>query len=111
MKSNILLVAQGASSSNRVIADAAVEAGRGLRHASSSQEAFEILADDVDNIDLVIIDVDPGINSLAVLETPAIAKPLHQSLLSPGLKKWTWRRWPIGMGRRRASANRLPRSN
>jgi DNA-binding NtrC family response regulator len=68
MKTNILLVAQGASNSNSVIANAAVEAGRGLRHASSSHEAFEILAEGLDNIDVVIVDVDPGIHSLSVLE-------------------------------------------
>ena len=68
MKSNILLVAQGASSSNSVIADAAVEASRGLRHASSSHEAFATLADGLDDIDVVIIDVDPGIHSLSVLD-------------------------------------------
>ena len=68
MKANILLVAQGASSSNNVIAAAAIETGHGLLHASRSHEAFEILADDMDNIDVVIIDVDPGIHSLSVLE-------------------------------------------
>ena len=74
MKSNILLVAQGASSSNSVIANAAVEAGRGLRHASSSREAFNILANGLDNIDVVIIDVDPGIHSLSVLEAISYRK-------------------------------------
>jgi DNA-binding NtrC family response regulator len=71
---NILLVAQGASSSNSVIAEAAVNAGRGLRHASNSHEAFETLADGLDNIDVVIIDVDPGIHSLSVLDAISYRK-------------------------------------
>jgi len=87
MKSNILLVAQGASSSNSVIADAAVEAGRRLRHASNSQEAFEILADDLGNIDIVIIDVDPGIHSLSVLEALSYRKTAPPIIVVTGFEQ------------------------
>jgi DNA-binding NtrC family response regulator len=68
MKRNILLVANKEGSSNKVIADAAVRTRHGLRNTHGSREAFEILNDGLNNIDLVIIDVDPGIHSLAVLE-------------------------------------------
>jgi DNA-binding NtrC family response regulator len=87
MKSKILLVAQGASSSNNVVAEAAVEAGRGLRHASTSHEAFEILADDVDKIDVVIIDVDPGIHSLAVLEALSFRKTAPPIIVVTGFEE------------------------
>ena len=87
MKSNILLIAQGASSSNSVIANAAVEAGRGLRHASSSQDAFKILADHVDNIDVVIIDVDPGIHSLSLLEALSFRKTAPPIIVVTGFEE------------------------
>jgi DNA-binding NtrC family response regulator len=87
MKSNILLVAQGASSSNSVIANAAVEAGRGLRHASSSHDYFEILADGLDNIDVVIIDVDPGIHSLSVLEALSYRKTAPPIIVVTGFEE------------------------
>jgi len=67
MKS-ILLVAQGTSSSNDVIAQAAIETHRRLRHASSSHEAFEILAEDLNDIEVIIVDVDVGDHSLSVLD-------------------------------------------
>jgi len=87
MKSNILLVAQGASSSNSVIAEAALEAGRGLRHASSSQEAFEILAGSLDDIEVVIIDVDPGIHSLSVLEAISYRKVAPPVIVVTGFEE------------------------
>ena len=87
MKSNILLVARGASSSNSVIVNAAVEAGRGLRHASSSQEAFDILAEGLDNIDVVIIDVDPGIHSLSVLEAISYRKTAPPVIVVTGFEE------------------------
>jgi DNA-binding NtrC family response regulator len=65
---NILLITQGANSSHSVIAEAAVNAGRGLRHASNSHEAFEILTEELDNIDVVIIDADAGTHSLSLLD-------------------------------------------
>lgn len=65
---NILLVAQGAGSSHETITRAAVEAGLGLRHASNSHEAFEILTDGLDDIEVVVIDTDPGSHSLSILD-------------------------------------------
>src|SRR5690242_6596858 len=67
MKSNILLVAQRPNNSHPVVAQAAIEAGRGIRHATTSHEAFEILAEGIDKIDTVIVDLDPGIDTLSFL--------------------------------------------
>jgi DNA-binding NarL/FixJ family response regulator len=36
---------------------------------SSTRQAFEIMATDMDNVDVAIIDLDPGVHSLAILET------------------------------------------
>ena len=87
MKSNILLVAQGPSNSNTVVAQAAVEAGLGLRHASTSHEAFEILADGVDKIDAVIIDLDPGIDSLSILGALSFQKAASPIIVVTGLEE------------------------
>src|SRR5207302_4353741 len=72
---------------NSVIVNAAVEAGRGLRHASSSHEAFEILADGLDNIDVVLIDVDPGIHSLSVLEALSYCKAAPPIIVVTGFEE------------------------
>jgi|SRR5215212_1389854 len=64
----ILLVAQASGSSNDTITRAAVECGRGLRHAGSIHEAFEILAEGGDEIDVVLLDADPGTHSLPTVD-------------------------------------------
>ena len=68
MKSNVLLIARPDRDENRAIEYAARQTGRGLRHAESSREAFEILSSGLDKIDIVIIDLDPGIHSISALE-------------------------------------------
>src|SRR5437763_10281793 len=65
---NILLVAEGTSSSTDMVARAAVDSLRGLRHASTSHDAFEILARDVNDIDVVILDLDSGAHRLCFLD-------------------------------------------
>lgn len=68
MKPCVILVAEESNSSIGVIADAADRTGHDLRHARTSREAFEILNRGFDDVDLIIVDVDPGIHALSVLE-------------------------------------------
>jgi DNA-binding NtrC family response regulator len=84
MRSNILLIAHGASSSDSVIAHAAMETSRGLRHASTSHEAFEILADNTDHIDVVVIDIDSEIDNLSVLEALSYGKAVPPIIVITG---------------------------
>lgn len=46
---------------------AVIETGHGLRTAGSSREAFRILSDGIHNVDVIIIDLDPGVHGLALL--------------------------------------------
>src|SRR5471032_941984 len=68
MKRNILLVASSSGDSNAIIADAALRTGRDLQHIDNSRRAFELLKAGLDDIDLIIIDLDPGMHSISVLE-------------------------------------------
>ena len=68
MKANALLIAKETSDSNAVIAQAASRAGFFLLRANDAKRAFELLRNGLPEIDLVIIDVDPGIHSMAILE-------------------------------------------
>ena len=89
MKPNILLVAHGDGSSNNVIANAAARTGHGLLHASSGREAFEILRTGLDDVDLVIIDVDPGIHSLTILEALSFSKSAPPIIVVTGFEEFT----------------------
>lgn len=89
MKPNILLVAHGDGTANSVIADAAARTGHELRHASSGREAFEILRAGLDDVDLVIIDVDPGIHSLSILEALGFSKSAPPIIVVTGFEEFT----------------------
>lgn len=68
MERKILLVANSDANSNAMVEAAAKESGRRLRKVSSTRQAFDILATDLDNVDVVVIDLDPGMHALAILE-------------------------------------------
>ena len=68
MEREILLVANSDADSNAIVEAVAKESGFRLRKVSSTRQAFEILATGLDNVDVVIIDLDPGIHSLTILE-------------------------------------------
>jgi DNA-binding NtrC family response regulator len=68
MNREILLVANSDAHSNAIVEAVAQERGRCLRKVSSTRQAFDVLATDLDNVDVVIIDLDPGMHSLAILE-------------------------------------------
>lgn len=68
MEREILLIANGDADSNAIVEAVAKQTGRRLRKVSSTRQAFEILATDMDNVDVAIIDLDPGVHSLAILE-------------------------------------------
>lgn len=87
MKSKVLLVANADSSSNRVIEEAVAQTGRGLRHASTSRDAFEILNGGLDEIDAVIVDLDPGMHSLSILEAISYCRVAPPVIVVTGLEE------------------------
>lgn len=87
MKANVLLVANADTGSTRLVADAATRTGRGLHHVRSSREAFNVLAAGLHNIDLVIIDVDPGIHSLSVLEAMSHCETVPPIIVVTGFEQ------------------------
>src|SRR5688572_1720664 len=68
MRANALLISKATSDSNATIAEAASRAGLSLLQATDAKRAFELLRNGLPEIELIIIDVDPGIHSMAILE-------------------------------------------
>ena len=68
MNREILLVANSDADSNAIVEAVAEESGRRLRKVSSTRQAFDVLATDLEDVDVVIIDLDPEVHSLAMLE-------------------------------------------
>jgi DNA-binding response OmpR family regulator len=67
MEANVLLVADD-NDLSATVAEAATKTGHGVGMASSSCNTFEILGLGLDDIDLAIVDVDPSLHSIAILE-------------------------------------------
>lgn len=68
MKANVLLIANKSSEWNRVIRAAVERTGRTMQLFEDSKRAFNLLRSGCADVDLVIVDLDPGIHSMAVLE-------------------------------------------
>lgn len=68
MKPNALLISKKTSDSNGTITQAVSRAGFALLQATDAQSAFALLKNSLPEIDLVIVDVDPGIHGMAILE-------------------------------------------
>lgn len=87
MKTNILLVADDAEDSIAIIADAAARTGRGLRQAKNTRCAFDLVTADLDDIDLIIIDLDPGRHSMSALEALGCCKICPPIIVVTGLEE------------------------
>jgi len=87
MKSKLLLIANADSGDNRIIEQAAAQTGRGVRHSTSSREAFEILNGGLDEVDAVIIDLDPGTHSLSILEAMSYCRIAPPVIVVTGLEE------------------------
>jgi DNA-binding response OmpR family regulator len=92
MQQEILLIANGDADSNSIVESVAKQSGSRLRKVSSTRQAFEFMATDMDNVDVAIIDLDSGVHVLAILEAlggHAAAPPiivltsLEESVVSP----------------------------
>ena len=87
MKANALLISKETSDSNATIAQAVSRAGLFLLQATDAKHAFELLRNGLGEIDLVIIDLDPGIHSMAVLEAVTSREAAPPVLVVTGLEQ------------------------
>jgi DNA-binding NtrC family response regulator len=87
MKRNVLLVANSSEDSNAIVTDAAARTGRGLQHIDNSRRAFERLEAGLSDIDLIIIDLDPGMHSISVLEALGCCETCPPIIVVTGLEE------------------------
>ena len=67
MQANVVLVADD-DELNITVAKEARKIEHGITNASSSRNTFEIIGLGLDDVDLAIVDVDPSLHSVAILE-------------------------------------------
>ena len=80
-------MANSSGDSNAIVADAAARTGRGLQHIDNSRRAFELLMAGLDDIDLIIIDLDPGVHSISVLEALGCCDTCPPIIVVTGLEE------------------------
>jgi DNA-binding response OmpR family regulator len=68
MKEKVLLVVDADENSAELIVLAAVKTGHHVIRAHTSHEAFSIMDRRLRDLDVIVIDVDPGVHGMAVLE-------------------------------------------
>ena len=67
-KENIVLLVDADGDSEGIVSEAAAHVGRDVLLAKTSRDAFRILKNKMQRLDVVIVDVDPGAHGLALLE-------------------------------------------
>jgi DNA-binding response OmpR family regulator len=68
MKEKVLLLLDADGDCYGLVTEAAGRTGRDAVLAKTSRQAFKIIRDEVENVEAVIVDVDPGAHGLAVIE-------------------------------------------
>ena len=65
---NVVLVLDADADTARTIASAAATGNFDLRFVQTSKEFFQFCSDDFENIAAIVLDVDPGVHGMAILE-------------------------------------------
>ena len=73
MKTGKLLVVDADAVSSALVAQAAKMTGHDLLEAQTSGEAFHFLADTLGEVNVIVVDADPGVHGLAVLAAMDVA--------------------------------------
>jgi DNA-binding NtrC family response regulator len=68
MKKKIILLVDADADLAGAVLEVASQTGHGVRLAKTSRDAFKMLKNEIDDIEIAIIDVEPGAHGLALLE-------------------------------------------
>ncbi|HSP64381.1 MAG TPA: response regulator [Pyrinomonadaceae bacterium] len=87
MKTTALLLVDSDSTSGALVSQAAAETGHQLIQAHTSHEAFCIIERGLEDVAAIIIDLDPGVHGLAVLEAIDICATTPPVIVLTGLEE------------------------
>ncbi len=96
MKRNVVLVLDADADTARAVACAAATSNCDLRFMQTSKEFFHLCSEDFENVTAIVLDVDPGMHRMAILEaldasknTPPIivVSALEEHRLSPVVQR------------------------
>jgi FixJ family two-component response regulator len=68
MKRNVVLVLDADADTARAVASAATTRNCDLRFVQTSKEFFQFCSEDFKNVAAIVLDMDPGVHGMAILE-------------------------------------------
>lgn len=68
MKRNVVLLVDADADTTSAVMEAAAETRLDLRFARTSKDAFHLFDDGLDDVAVIVLDVDPGVHGMALLE-------------------------------------------
>lgn len=87
MKATLLLIASEKSDESAIVADAATRMGRHCIQVANCRRAFELFSSDLNHVDVVVIDLDPGVHGISILEAVASCKKKPPVIAITGLEE------------------------
>lgn len=74
MKRNVVLVLDADADTARAVASAATTRNRDLRFVQTSKEFFHFCREDFENVIAIILEIDPGMHGMAILEASDVCE-------------------------------------
>ena len=74
MKRNVVLVLDADADTARAVASAATTRNWDLRFAQTSKEFFHFCREDFENVIAIILEIDPGMHGMAILEASDVCE-------------------------------------
>ena len=74
MKRNVVLVLDADADTARAVASAATTRNYDLRFVQTSKEFFHFCREDFENVVAIILEIDPGMNGMAILEASDVCE-------------------------------------
>src|SRR6476620_10075065 len=87
MKAKVLLLVNADQSSAELVSRAAIKTGHHVVRAQTSREAFGIIERELTEIDVIVINLDPGVHGMAVLEAMHLSADTPPVITLTGLEK------------------------
>ena len=103
MKRNVVLVLDADADTARAVASAATTRNCDLRFVQTSKEFFHFCRENFENVIAIILEIDPGMHGMAILEASDVCENTPPIIVVSALE-----RTPPGPGRATAWRDSLP---
>jgi DNA-binding response OmpR family regulator len=87
MKRNVVLLIDGDADTAGAVMEATAETDLDVRFARTSKDAFHLFAGGLDDVAIIVLDVDPGVHGMAVVEALNTWRPVLPLIVVSSLEE------------------------